>query len=119
MIRRQVGNEWFLIAQNDHAILAGEFAQHWGNERFVKPAPLEETLRGVAMHDAGWPLHDEEPTLNGQGEPIDVFESTRPIALKVWRASGDRAQAADAYAGLLVSMHSLALSLYATSPSPM
>jgi hypothetical protein len=119
MIRRRVGNDWFLIAQNDHAVLAAHFARHWSNDRFARPDPLDETLRGVAMHDAGWPLHDDTPTLNTKREPIDVFESTREIALKVWRASGDRAQVADLYSGLLVSMHSLALSLYATSPSPM
>src|SRR5438067_1880861 len=33
MIRREVGHEYFLIAQNDHAILAGELAAHFGNAR--------------------------------------------------------------------------------------
>jgi hypothetical protein len=117
MIRRDVGNEYFLIAQNDHAILAGQLAEHFGNHRFSQPEPRESVLTGVRMHDAGWPLHDDEPTLNKQHRPLDVFEVPRSIGLKVWAASADRAAAVDPYAGLLVSLHSLALSIFATSQS--
>ncbi|HSV13871.1 MAG TPA: DUF3891 family protein [Tepidisphaeraceae bacterium] len=117
MIRREVGSDFFLIAQNDHAILAGQLAQHFGNDRFARPEPRESVLTGVRMHDAGWPLHDDEPTLNADHRPLDVFETPRPIGLKVWAASAERAAAVDPYAGLLVSLHSLALSIFATSPS--
>jgi len=44
-----------------------------------------------------------------------VFEVSRPIALKVWQASVERAAAQDPYAGLLVSLHVLTLSVFATS----
>jgi Protein of unknown function (DUF3891) len=115
MIRREVGNEFFLITQHDHALLAGQLAQQYGNERFDPPSPREATITGVAMHDSGWPLHDDLPTLNAKHLPLDVFESPRAIALKVWTASAERAAAVDPYAGLLVSLHSLALSIYATS----
>jgi hypothetical protein len=117
MIRREAGSDFFLIAQNDHAILAGQLAQHFGNDRFAQPEPRESVLTGVSMHDAGWPLHDDEPTLNADHRPLDVFETPRPIGLKVWAASAERAAAVDPYAGLLVSLHSLALSIFATSAS--
>ena len=115
MIRREVGNEFLLITQHDHALLAGHLAERFGNDRFAKPEPRESVLTAVRLHDAGWPLHDEQPTLNRAHLPLDVFETPRPIALKVWSASAERAAAADPYAGLLVSLHVLSLSIFATT----
>ena len=115
MIRREVGGEYFLITQDDHAKIAGELARHFGNAKFARPEPWQEVIDGVSLHDAGWPLHDDCPTLNPAGLPIDVFESTRVIAFRVWQASGDRARAAGAYADLLVSLHNLSLSVIATT----
>jgi len=115
MIRREDDGEFLLIAQHDHALLAGQLAEHFGNAQFATPEPRESTVRGVSLHDCGWPLHDNEPTLNKNGLPSDVFETTRPVALKVWTASADRASAEDPYAGLLTSLHVLSLSVFATS----
>jgi hypothetical protein len=115
MIRRDAGSEYFLITQNDHAILAGQLAERFGNDRFARPEPRESALTSVRMHDAGWTLHDDAPTLNRQHLPLDVFEVPRAIGLKVWSASAERSAAVDPYAGLLVSLHALALSIYATS----
>jgi hypothetical protein len=118
MIRRAVGSELWLFTQHDHAQLAGELAQRFGNARFARPEPREATVRGIALHDCGWPLHDDAPTLNQQHLPLDVFETPRHIGLEVWSASAQRAAAADPYAGLLVSLHSLALSVFATTQTP-
>ena len=116
MIRRRVGNEFWLIAQHDHALLSGELAQHVGNKSF--DAPTESAIKGIALHDCGWPVHDDQPTLNAKRQPIDVFESTPEIALKVWQAGSDRAaEAGDDYAALLVSLHVLSLSVKATTPA--
>lgn len=118
MIRRDAGGQYFLITQTDHAALAGQLASHFGGGRFVPPVPRELVLTAISQHDAGWPLHDDEPTLNHFNRPLDVFEVPRPIALRVWAASTDRAAAIDPYAGLLVSLHSLALSIYASTHTP-
>jgi hypothetical protein len=115
MIRREVGNEFFLITQDDHAKLAGELARHFGNDRFARPAPWQDVIDGVSLHDAGWPIHDDAPTLNSSGLPLDVFESTRPLAFRIWHTSADRAISAGAYADLLVSLHNLSLSVIATT----
>jgi hypothetical protein len=115
MIRREDGGDFLLIAQHDHALLAGQLAEQFGNGDFATPEPRDKAVRGVALHDCGWPLHDDEPTLNAQGLPSDVFETTRPVALKVWTASADRAAAEEPYAGLLTSLHVLSLSVFATS----
>jgi hypothetical protein len=115
MIRRDVGDAFLLIAQHDHAYIAGQLAELFGNGRFARPEPFEPTILGVAMHDSGWPLHDDEPTLNAHGLPLDVFESPARIAIKVWTASADRAAAQHPYAGLLTSLHVLSLSVFATT----
>ncbi|HYO09815.1 MAG TPA: DUF3891 family protein [Tepidisphaeraceae bacterium] len=115
MIRRQDRDEFLLITQHDHALIAGELAEHVGNGYFGPPEPREAALIGIAQHDSGWPLHDDEPTLNKAGQPLDVFETTREIALKVWTASVDRATAKHPYAGLLASLHVLSLSVFATT----
>jgi hypothetical protein len=117
MIRREQAGSTLLIAQHDHALLAGRLAGQFGNDRFPRPEPFEATVRGVMLHDSGWPLHDDNPTLNDFGLPLDVFEAPRSIALAVWAAGADRAAQADPYAGLLTSLHVLALSVYAVTLS--
>ncbi len=78
MIRRDVGNAYLLIAQDDHAKLAAELARHFGNQRFMwRPDPWREVVDAVAMHDAGWPLHDDAPTLNLAGLPIPMCLNRR------------------------------------------
>jgi hypothetical protein len=113
MIRRRDHGDFLLIAQHDHALLAGELAEHFGNDRFASPIPLGPTILGISLHDCGWPMHDDNPTLNKSGLPLDVFESPRSIAIPAWTASVERAKAKDPYAGLLVSLHVLRLSVFA------
>jgi hypothetical protein len=113
---RQDGSiqSWWLINQHDHALLAGELARHLGGRLIEKPTD-ERFFTAVAQHDCGWPLHDDAPTLDALGRPRDVFESQPPASFQVWQASAERAAAIDPYAGLLVSLHSLALSLHLAS----
>jgi hypothetical protein len=115
MIRRRVGEEFWLIPQHDHALLSGELARQFGNEQYAIPTPSEETIEGISLHDCGWPIHDDQPMLNSQGFPIDVFESTPEIGLRVWTESSKRAVAKNPYTGLLVSLHGLSLSGMAVS----
>lgn len=116
MIRRKVGDEFWLITQNDHAIVSGVLAEQIGGEAgFTRPEP--SAVSGTALHDCGWPLHDERPTLNERNLPLDVFETPRHIGLMVWTESSERAAQEDPYAGLLVSLHSLSLSVMATTPT--
>jgi hypothetical protein len=110
MIRYRTGNEFLLIAQNDHAVFSGALAAHLGNERFAPPSPFLPTVQGIALHDSGWPLHDDAPTLDERGLPRDVFDTPIDIATTVFNASVDRAIAAHPWSGLLVSQHVLRLS---------
>lgn len=114
MIRRQVAQEYWLITQADHAVLSGELSRYYGNKTYPTPS-AEAVYRGITLHDSGWPLHDDHPGVNGKNQPLDVFESPRQVTLPVWERSVEIAMAADPYAGLLVSIHALLLSSYASS----
>ena len=115
MIRHRLGDEFILITQHDHAQLSGRLAERVGNGLFSPPTPFHETVDGVALHDCGWPLHDDQPTLNPQGQPLHVLESPMAVAIPVWSESVRGAAEKHAYAGLLVSLHVLSLSALAQS----
>ena len=70
MIRRRAGNEFWLFTQHDHALLSGQLAAEFGNAAFAPPDPREPVLHGIWLHDSGWPLHDDAPTLTGNGTGI-------------------------------------------------
>jgi hypothetical protein len=114
---RQI-DHWRLITQDDHARLSGQLARHLGGRLIQKPTD-ERFFTAVTNHDCGWPLHDDAPSLDNQGRPRDVFDSQPPTSsaasFAVWQASAERAAAIDPYVGLLVSLHSLALSLHLAS----
>jgi hypothetical protein len=119
MIRHTLGDAFLLIGQHDHALLAGRLAERVGNALFGPPSPFEEAVAGVALHDCGWPVHDEEgPTLNPKGVPLHVLESPMDVATRVWTESARRAAARHPYTGLLVSLHVTALSNFAQSNWP-
>ena len=118
MIRHQRGGEFLLIAQHDHALLSGKFAEQIGRAPFAPPRPFREAVDGVALHDCGWPLHDDQPTLNDKGLPLHVLESPMAVAIKVWSESARRAAEKDPYTGLLVSLHVMALSFIAQTHDP-
>lgn len=115
MIRHRLGDQFVLVTQHDHAQLSGRLATRVGNALFAPPAPYRETVDGIALHDAGWPLHDDRPTLNPQGLPLHVLESPMAVAIPVWSESVRRAAGRDPYSGLLVSLHVLNLSALARS----
>ena len=108
MIRRSSGSQTQLITQVDHAAFSGLLAARLGNDRFTVLAP--GVIDAIAAHDAGWPLHDDQPTLNAQGQPLHVFETPPSLSTRIGSASVDRAAILGPYAALLVSLHQLNLS---------
>src|SRR5688500_1715570 len=119
MIRHTHGDSFLLIKQHDHALLSGKFAERVGNAQFAPPSPFQETIDGIALHDCGWPVHDDDaPTLNERGQPLNVLESPMDVATRVWSESARRAAEKDPYTGLLVSLHVTALSNFARSQWP-
>ena len=115
MIRKRVGNEFWLIRQADHADIAAELVSQIGNATIARVEPFEQVMQATRLHDCGWATHDDRPTLSAQKFPLDVFESSRDITFDCWLQSARRAADVDPYVGLLVSLHQLALSAASVS----
>jgi hypothetical protein len=120
MLRAQSENGWWLVTHPDHARLAGRFAEHWGNERFISPKPRNDVLEGISTHDDGWSARDATPEITKQGKPsafstdlvgkYSAFEEIDLLDyLAVRRRAVDTVVHHNAYAGLLVSMHTFDL----------
>src|SRR5712692_6916353 len=120
MLRSETETGWWLVTHPDHARLAGAFAKHWGNERFLPPEPRTNVLRGIACHDNGWALRDASPQITRQGKPsafsselVGKYSAFEEIDLADYLAVRSRAvrqiAAEDPYAALLISMHTYSL----------
>jgi hypothetical protein len=112
MIRRAYQNELLIIAQNDHAELAGQLVKHLGNGLFAAPVPLAPMGLAVAEHDRGWIRQDARPQFNPEKLPAHVFEIGHAISLAAWTESVNLAAAKDPYAALLISLHSMRLATH-------
>jgi hypothetical protein len=107
---------WWLITHPEHARLAGAFATHWGNDVFPRPEPRKSVLHGIHVHDDGWAARDARPSITRQGKPaafshelVGKYSAFEEINLADYLAVRESAvqqvEARDAYAALLVSMH--------------
>jgi hypothetical protein len=120
MLRLETETGWWLVTHPDHARLAGAFAEQWGNEAFASPEPRAHVLKGIARHDDGWIARDAAPQITRQGKPsafstelVGAYSAFEEIDLADYLAVRDRAvrliAAEDAYAALLISMHTYSL----------
>jgi hypothetical protein len=116
MLRLESATGWWLTTHPDHARLAAAFAEHWGNDLFATPEPRAQVLKGIAVHDDGWAARDATPQITRQGKPsafstelVGKYSAFEEIDLADYLAVRDRAvrlvAEQDAYAALLVSMH--------------
>ncbi len=116
MLRLESETGWWLVTHVDHAQLAGAFAAQWGNDLFLAPEPRARVLRGIATHDNGWAARDQQPQITRQGKPsafsvelVGKYSAFEEIDLADYLAVRERAARLvaeeDAYAALLVSMH--------------
>jgi hypothetical protein len=116
MLRLETETGWWLVTHPDHARLAGAFAERWGNDRFLPPEPRTHVLRAIACHDDGWSHRDAAPQITRQGKPsafsvelVGKYSAFEEIDLADYLAVRDRAvrliAAEDAYAAILISMH--------------
>ena len=116
MLRMESDSGWWLITHPDHAHLAGVFASHWGNAMFMAPEPRESVLHGIHVHDDGWAERDARPGITRQGKPsafshelVGKYSAFEEIDLAdylaVRESAVEQVETRDAYAALLVSMH--------------
>lgn len=119
MIVAETDDACRFVTQPDHAALAGQFADRWGNERFEPPRPRPEVVAAAYTHDDGWWAYDRRPHLDADGRPV-AFTSVAPETwIPLYDDGVDAAVDVDPYAGLLVSMHGAGLRRrrYGLSPS--
>ena len=87
---------------------------------FLPPEPRAHVLKGIARHDDGWAARDAAPQITRQGKPsafsvelVGKYSAFEEIDLADYLAVRDRAvrliAAEDAYAALLISMHTYSL----------
>ncbi|GAB5562023.1 MAG: hypothetical protein SynsKO_36700 [Synoicihabitans sp.] len=120
MIRAESAESWILVTHPDHARLAGQFADAWGNDEFPRPELFEAIRYAVYHHDDGWIARDAAPQLTPQGVPeaftrdlvgaYSAFEEIDlPAYLEVRRKATEEVASANALAGVLTSMHTVNL----------
>jgi uncharacterized protein DUF3891 len=81
--------------QAEHARLSGVIAASWGNDEVPRPPlPFESFVRGVALHDRGYGMLDDDP----------LGEMARERWLEIARRSFE-AQDDDPVVDLVVAMH--------------
>jgi len=119
MIVAETATGFQFVTQPAHAALAGQFADHWGTDRFDRPEQFASLALAAYTHDDGWYGYDRRPHLDGSGEPVDFREMPPKPWIDLYEDGIDDVAATDAYAGLLVSMHGAGLrkQRYGLSPN--
>lgn len=114
--QQQNATAWWLIAQPDHAALAGELPAQFAAPGF--PNPDGEVIQAIALHDAGWARYDgggergggkgiaPEPLREPSGRPLSFLQAPVAVFVEAWVASIQCAESkAGAIGGLMVSGH--------------
>lgn len=117
MIRRCIPDDpsiCRLIKQQDRARLAATLARQIAPS-FLPKQISSSLIVAIEQQDGGWATHDDAPTLNKDGQPLDVSEASLPLALGCWKASVDLIESQDVHAALLVSLRVFSLSLQIAS----
>jgi hypothetical protein len=119
MIVAETDDAYRFVTQPDHAALAGQFADRWGNGRFERPRPRPGVVAAAYTHDDGWWAYDRRPHLDAEGRPVTFTAVPAETWVPLYDDGVDAAVDVDPYAGLLVSMHGAGLRRrrYGLSPS--
>ncbi len=98
---------WWLIAQPDHAALAGDLASRISSPDF--PKLDADVLRAISVHDDGWAQFDAEAKDGSKAgksnRPLSFLQVSIPDFVRAWRGSIERAEQIAPIAGILVSEH--------------
>jgi hypothetical protein len=115
--QRQPAQEWWLIAQPDHAALAGDLAALLDSS--LLPKLEEQVLRAISLHDAGWARFDggergtgcdlevslRDPKTDAKGTPLSFLEMLPQGFITAWEESIQKANDTSLLGGLMVSEH--------------
>lgn len=106
MLISRRGDGLQLVAQQEHARVAGAMAAAWGNERFSAGAAPASLVIAATRHDDGWEGLDAAPVLNeDEGRPAHFLEVPLIDTVAPYGEGVDRIYNEDVRAGVLASMH--------------
>ncbi|MCO8246505.1 DUF3891 family protein [Haladaptatus sp. AB643] len=97
-------DQYRFITQPDHAALAGQFAEHWGNETFERPEPFAAMTLVATTHDDGWWEYDRKPHLE-DGDLVNFVSVPADEWVEFYDGGISSVAELNTYAGLLASMH--------------
>ena len=100
--QKAASSSWLLIAQPDHAALAGDLAQAISSSLF--PRLEDEVIHATSLHDEGWQSLDKGAMIR-DGRPLSFLDFGPTEFLEAWIGSISTAEAVGPIAGLLVSGH--------------
>lgn len=110
--QKQVAPSYWLIAQPDHAALAGDIAASFSSTEY--PALDEQVVKAISLHDDGWARFDQKdathqqefrPLCNASGKPLSFFEIAPAEFTRAWVDSIERSEASSPLGGIIVSKH--------------
>ena len=100
--QREPADDWWLVAQPDHAAIAGTLARKITSPVF--PVMDEDVVLAIALHDDGWASFDSAPQ-SSNSRPLSFLDAPVAEFLKAWRGSISSAEQHSAIGGILVSEH--------------
>ena len=105
----QFPDDWLLVKQTDHDDHCGRIAAGWTSEAFWQRWNQSHFSIALGLHDAGSRRVEEAPLLTPEGIPCDFIHLPLDVHIELHRESVRAACAVSAYAGLLVSMHTVGI----------
>jgi hypothetical protein len=106
MIRRDVGNDWWLIRQPEHARLAAELAEAWCAWPAAPPELHALLLFAIRHHDDGWSAWEMAPDVYPPlAAPRQFTEMEAATATRLWSASIATCGERSPWCGIWVSRH--------------
>lgn len=119
MIRRKSQSGWILFTQNDHAKLAGDIMNFWGNDRFSSIKPFEKVIHAINNHDSGWINWDNKPKISTQNHyPVNFMEMNSDEQKEIWINSFEDISDGKGYSSALIALHFCSLNEKSTCNSP-
>lgn len=104
------GQPHLVIRQADHARMSGQFAAHFGNERFAGLDPHAEMIYVAAHHDEGWVDIDARAAPDPRtGLPQHLTQTRLVDLIATGPASPTFNERHHPYCGILSSMHTWGL----------
>lgn len=112
--QKQAAEQWLLITQADHAVLAGDLAAKIDHPSF--PRLSTDVLSAISLHDAGWAHFDgalRKENSNSSaispkthtGRPVSFLDTPPVDFLSAWTQSITAAEQTGALGASMVSEH--------------